>query len=151
MKIILCLAIFLMAARIALGMEFEVSGVAMKWMELSIDSIDANVDSEEETVKIRFYAKGKLVGRFNIDGVDLRKVFNDAVLNRDENEAFFGTGKELFVSNPKAGAFYLLLDSSGERFQVTPLVKLGDDLFISPRFAYTSRDSKVLEALRRLP
>lgn len=151
MKIISCLAIcFLMALRIAGAMEFQASEIIVKWAEVSIDSIDADVDSEEESVKVRFYAKGKSIGGFKIDGVSLKKVFDDAVQNRDENEAFFGPGRELFVSNAQEGAFYVLLESSGERFQITPLVKLGDDWFFSSKFAYTSRDPKVLEALRRL-
>jgi hypothetical protein len=146
-----CLAIVFVCTSFVGAVEIEVFSLLSLNVRISTECIDAVVDTQSDSVAIRISAKKETVGRLSFEGESLVAVYEEASKDKDETEAFFGPANEfLLVEVESKKSFKVAIEASGKRFQIAPMVKLGDGQYVPAKFSYISDSASLLRLLQGL-
>lgn len=133
------------------ALEIEVFGLSSKSVRISTQSINASIDTEDESVGIRIYSKKNVLGKISIDEKSLENVYIKASADKDESEPFFGESVEiLLIESESQRIFKVAIEDSGLRFQITPMVKLGENNYTPTKFSYIADLPQLLKAIEGL-
>lgn len=133
------------------AMEISVFGLSSMNVRISTECIDAVVDTQNDSVAIRIYAKKDAIGKFSLEEESLESIYKKASEDKDEAEAFFGSATEIILLESESQKYFKVsIEASGKRFQIAPMVKLGDGQYAPTKFSYISNSPSLLKVLQRL-
>ena len=146
-----CLAFVFASASFVDAVEINIFRLSSMSVRVSTECIDAAIDTHSDSVAIRIYATKDNIGKLSLEGESLAAIYKEASKDKDETEAFFRPATELLlVETESQESFKVSIEASGKRFQIAPMVKLGDGQSAPTRFSYISNSPSLLKALQRL-
>ena len=146
-----CLAFVLVCTSFVDAAEIDIFRLSSVSVQISTECIDASFDNKEESVSIHTYVKNNAIGKFILEGDTLENVYEKAREKFHGMEPFFGQATEILVVETESQkTFKVSIEASRKRFQITPMVKLGDGQYVPTKFSYISNSPSLLKALQRL-
>jgi len=146
-----CLAVVLVCTSLVDAVEINIFRLSSMSVQISTECIDATFDNEKESVAVHIYVKNNASGKFILEGDTLENIYEKARVKFDGMEPFFGRATDiLLVETESKKSFKVSIEASGKRFQIAPMVKLGDGQFAPTKFSYISDSPSLLKVLQPL-
>jgi hypothetical protein len=144
--------LFFVSACVCSAAKIEIWETSKKLVSVSIQDITDLVDTEKEFTKIAVQSKSKKILEFDLKNKTLAEVFEAAVLNPNSGgQGFFGPVEEFILFDAEAQTVFLVrFESSRSRFAIAPMSEMGGGWYVTSRFSYPSRDSRIVTALKEL-
>jgi hypothetical protein len=146
-----CFTVVFFCTSFVKAVEINVFGLSSMSVRISTECIDATFDNQEESVAVHIYTKTNAIGKFMLEGDTLEDAYEKARKKFDGMEPFFGKATEiLLVETESQKSFKVSIEASGKRFQISPMVKLGDGQYAPTKFSYASNLPSLLKVLQGL-
>ena len=146
-----CIAFALIGFSFVRAVEINIFELSSASVQISTECIDASFDNQEESVAVDIYMKNDACGKFILEEGTLEHVYEKARKKFDGMEPFFGLATAFLLVEKESQKFFKVsIEASGKRFQIAPMVKLGDGQYVPTKFSYISDSPSLLKLLQGL-